>query len=1068
MLVRRKTVLSIKNCIFQAFGTSIAAFFNGLVQQILTILTVMAKKKKKIKSRRSTKPNPSVKKSKQTKFPSYYEWLPSMPDWLKKIRALVDCGCVVQAQKLLIEDEIQKKLVNINEPRNKFFARYTVAILLDKTDQIERAAQYYTDILNIIPDTSKAKELSVLYGKAGMLCAKCGKCTQAIDNLSKADQLDPDNISIWNSLAGAIMKIGRLEESMDLLRKALAINPQYREGYSNLLLDFNYLPDAKSSEIFEESKKWAQIQAPVNLAFTNHDNSLEPHRRLRIGYISPDFRNHSVTFYFESLLDGHDRNKFEIYGYGNIQKPDQTTDRLIDKFDFYRDINGVDDKEVAELIRSDSIDILVDLAGHTGRNRLHVLAYKPAPIQATYLGYPNTTGMTQVDYRLTDAIVDRPEEQQYYTEKLVFLPNGFLCYNPGELTLTVKELPMLHTDYITFGCFNNINKLSPVIIKIWVVILNAVLNSRLILKFAEGKDSQVREYYYNLFAEQGLENPKERLVISGWLTASQHLELYNNVDIALDTYPYNGTTTTCQALLMGVPVITLVGSRHGSRVGLDILSRLDMQFFAAQSPEEYFKKAVALAANPESLAQIRATMRKRLAASPLCSYELITNDIENAYRKMWHDYCRSKGIEIKQITSWQDTDYKPRRYADRTIIDNIISADKFYQAGQRLKAAKYAKEAFDEFSSDNNGEKPPQQLLERYNADDLQSLILNFCIEIMAFSSYFSYDNYCRIYCKAKEINPSNPEIDLRVGLLIALQARLKNEKTQDKCIKLLEISDRKLNTERSKAALALAKGELKELSLPYDLARIHLYPDLSNITTYVLLEQGDWFEKSDLNLFRSIIRQNDIVFDLGANVGPYSISAAARTDGKVIAVEPALQTFELLNRSASQFSNMTAIHTAISDKPGTAFLSHGGSSENFKLSEDNEAQDEKVPLVTVDDIAAEHGIKSVDIIKMDVEGHELKALAGAEKIIANGSPIIFYEVKHGSDLHPELIDAFKNLGYDSYFTLPDAKTLVKYNKDIPIDGYLLNMIAIRPESLERLEGLVNIEQSQADVLKNR
>jgi hypothetical protein len=164
----------------------------------------------------------------------------------------------------------------------------------------------------------------------------------------------------------------------------------------------------------------------------------------------------------------------------------------------------------------------------------------------------------------------------------------------------------------------------------------------------------------------------------------------------------------------------------------------------------------------------------------------------------------------------------------------------------------------------------------------------------------------------------------------------------------------------------------------------------------------------------------------------------------------------------------MTAVHAAISDKPGTAFLSHDGSSESYRLSDDNGTQNEKVPLVTVDDIAAAHGIESVDIIKMDVEGHELKTLAGAEKIIENGSPIIFYEIKHGSDLHPELIDAFENLGYDSYFALPDAKTLIKFNEDIQIDGYLLNMIAIRPESLERLEGSVNVEQSQTEVLATR
>ncbi|MHC4114908.1 MAG: FkbM family methyltransferase [Planctomycetota bacterium] len=1029
----------------------------------------MAKKKKKNKLRRTVEPDFSVQKSNPTELPSYDEWMSNLPDWINKICYLVKCKCIAQAKKLLIEEEIQKKLANYNDTDTgiKFYTMYTVATLLEETDQYERAAQYYTDMLNIF-DIPDVKELSMIYLKASVMNIKSGQCMQAIDNLSKAKELDPDNIHIWNNLSGAIMKIGRLEEAMDLLREALTVNSRYKEGYSNLLLDYNYLPDAKPSEIFAESKKWAQIQAPAKLACTKHDNSLEPDRKLRIGYISPDFRNHSVAFFFEPLLNGHDRNKFEIYGYGSVEKPDETTERLIDKFDFYRGINKVCDEKVVKCIMADSIDILVELAGHTGANRLHVLGFKPAPIQVSYLGYPNTTGMTQVDYRLTDDIADTPDQQKYYTEKLVYLPNGFLCYDPGELTLTIKELPMLHSDYITFSCFNNINKLSPVLIKAWIDILNAVPDSRLLLKFTEGKDPEVRQYYYNLFAENGLKNPKERLILSGWLVNLEHFELYNNIDIALDTYPYNGTTTTCQALLMGVPVITLASSRHSSRVGLDILSRIEMQFFAAQTPEEYVKKAVALASKPEALTKIRETMRRRLAASPLCNYGLIANDIENAYRKMWHDYCRSKGVEIKQIEPQNDLDYKPRRYANRTAVENIISADKFYQAGERAKASKYAMKTFNKLSPDDNDKKPPQELLERYNADDLQSLILNFCMETMSFSSYFSRHNYYRIYAKAQEIRPSDTEIDLRIGLLLTLEARLRNAKTQDECIKLLENVDSKMNNERSKAVLALAKGELKELSLPYDLARIHLYPDLENITTYVLLEQGDWFEKSDLNFFRSIIRPDDTVFDLGANVGPYSISAAARTNGKVISVEPALRTFELLNRSASQFPNMIAIHTAISDKPGTAFLAHDSSSENFKLSEDNGTKGEQVPLVTIDDIAAEHGIESVDIIKMDVEGHELKALAGAEKIIANGSPIIFYEVKHGSDLHPELIDAFENLGYDSYFTLPDAKTLVKFNKDIQLDGYLLNMIAIRPESLQRLEGLANIEQSQAELLATR
>ena len=661
----------------------------------------MAKKKKPSKRRKINKRSPAVSGPKQYEFHRYDEWRPNMPDWLKKIRVLTDNGDIIQAQKLLVEEEIQEKLANINDndTRSKFFVRCEVAMLLDSTGQVERALRYYSETLKIV-------NCAGVYNKMGLLYANCGQNIQAIANFQKAEQLEPDGIYIWINLARCFMKIGRIEETLRLLRKAISADPQSRGAYPNFLYCLNYLIDTKASEIFQESKKWAQIQAPTTLAFTNHDNCLDPHRKLRIGYISPDFRKHSVTYYFEPILNGHDRNKFDIYAYGDIETPDKVTGRLVEKFDFYRNIKGVGDKEVAELIRSDSIDILVDLAGHTGRNRLHVLAYKPAPIQVNYLGYPNTTGMPQVDYRLTDAIADTPDQQQYYTEKLVFLPNGFLCYDPGQAQLPVKALPMTYNKYVTFGCFNNVNKLNPFMIKIWADLLDAVPNSKMIIKFREGEDLQIREYYYNLFTEHGLENAHERVTFFGWLTNAQHLELYNNIDIALDTYPYNGTTTTCEALLMGVPVITLVGSRHASRVGLDILSRLDLPSFAAQSPEEYVKKAIALAVEPDALTQIRATIRQRLAASPLCNYKLITNDIENAYRQMWQDYCCSKEIEIKEIKSQDEVDFKPQEYSDLAVIDLIAGDDKFHPAGQRTKTIKRAAEAPCKSSSD----KPKQRL----------------------------------------------------------------------------------------------------------------------------------------------------------------------------------------------------------------------------------------------------------------------------------------------------------------------------------------------------------------------
>ncbi|MGB8225387.1 MAG: FkbM family methyltransferase, partial [Sedimentisphaerales bacterium] len=875
----------------------------------------MAKKRKKNKFRRTQKVNFPVKNSNQRKSLSYNDWKPNTPIWLKEIQTSIDQGDIRAAKKLLAEEELQKKLAGLSNIYDIYFSKYEIALQLVRSFQGQRALQYCFDAL-------KLGESVEIYNGISLIYDRLGKCSLAIENLYKAKQLEPNNIAIWNNLGCCFMKVGRAQEAIDLFRKAVAINPNYHDAYSNLLLNLNYLPEVEVAEIFEESKKMAQIQMPPALACKKYNNFPDPDKKLRIGYISSDFKVHSVMYFFESLLMGHDRNNFEIYGYGDVTNPDEHTGKLIEKFDIYRNITSVDNIDAVKLIKSDSIDILVDLSGHTGRNRLGVLAYKPAPIQVTYLGYPNTTGMSQVDYRFTDAVADTPDQQQYYTEKLVFLPNGFLCYNPGDIQPPIKNLPSLKRGYTLFSCFNTPKKINHTIVKIWIDVLKNVPNSKLLLKFKDGEDEQIKEYLWNLFAEHGLKDPKKDVMIFGAIPYEAHLDTYNSIDIALDTYPYNGTTTTCQAIFMGVPVITLTGKNHASRVGLDILSRLDMQFFSAQSSEEYVKKAVVLASKPEALAKIRTFMRQRLAASPLCNYGLITSDIENAYRKMWQDYCCSKTTETQPH---EDAAYKTRRYSNRTIIDNIISADKFYQAGERAKALKYAAKAFDELPPDNNGEKPPRQLLERYNADDLQLLVINFCMETIAFSSYFSRDNYYRIYAKAQEINLSNPEINLRIGLLMALEARLKNVKIQELCIKLLEIADSKLNNERSKAVLALAKGDLKELSLPYDLARIHLCPDLKNITTYVLLEQGDWFEKSDLNFFRSIIRPDDTVLDLGANVGVYSLSAAARTNGKVIAVEPARQTFELLNKSASQFSNMTAIHTAISDKPGTAFLSHGG-----------------------------------------------------------------------------------------------------------------------------------------------
>ena len=343
---------------------------------------------------------------------------------------------------------------------------------------------------------------------------------------------------------------------------------------------------------------------------------------------------HSVAYFFEPLLDGHNHDVVEVYGYGNVRMPGGVTERLKQNFDHYRNIRGLDDETVVDMIQRDKIDILVELSGHTTDNRLLVMAHKPAPIQVSYLGSPDTTGMESIDYRFTDALADAPESQEFYTEELFFLPDGFLCYKPADFAPPVAPLPALRKDYITFGSFNSSSEVHPHIIELWAKILKANRNSRILLKFATSIESQMNRDYFSQFEELGIDS--SRVAICGRKSIDEHLRLHGEVDIALDTYPCNGFTTTCETLWMGVPVISLVGKCHVSRVGLSILSSIGLDLFATLTPGEYVAKATALAMNPAALAKIRASMRQRMKDSALCNAKGFAQKVEAAYRKMWH------------------------------------------------------------------------------------------------------------------------------------------------------------------------------------------------------------------------------------------------------------------------------------------------------------------------------------------------------------------------------------------------------------------------------------------------
>jgi protein O-GlcNAc transferase len=470
------------------------------------------------------------------------------------------------------------------------------------------------------------------------------KISEAISCYQKAIALNPDFSSAYNNMANLLKDQGRLSESLACYYKALELKPVSASGtHSNILLMIQYTEPIDPDMIFGQHQRWAKIYAsPLRTLIPEHTNDPSPERKLKIGYVSADFRTHSVAYYIEPIIESHDRNKFEIFCYSNLDHPDNKTTEFRNLADHWRDICGTSDDKVAELIQEDRIDILVDLSGHTGSNRLTLFAHKPAPLQVTYIGYPNTTGLETIDYRVTDALTDPPGRTDHlHTEKIIRLPHGFLCYKPPEESPEVKELPASVSGFITFGCFNNRSKISDRTIGIWSEILNLVPDSRLVLKATALCDEPTKNYILNMFDHEGISS--ERITAYGIIPLKKdHLDLYNSIDIGFDTFPYNGTTTTCEALWMGVPVIALKGDIHISRVSYSILSNIGLDELVAESTDEYIMKAVNLAENIDKIKYLRKNLRSIMKNSFLMDKESITIALEKEYRAMWQRWCNEQ------------------------------------------------------------------------------------------------------------------------------------------------------------------------------------------------------------------------------------------------------------------------------------------------------------------------------------------------------------------------------------------------------------------------------------------
>jgi predicted O-linked N-acetylglucosamine transferase (SPINDLY family) len=366
-------------------------------------------------------------------------------------------------------------------------------------------------------------------------------------------------------------------------------------------------------------------------------------RRLRIGYVSPDFRRHSVSYFIEPILEAHDRSQFEVFCYADELHSDEVTRRLRGLADHWRNIASLDDEQLAQRVREDGIDILIDLAGHTEHNRLLAFARRPAPVQMTYLGYPNTTAMPAIQYRITDAVCDpQGSAKRWHVEELLRVPGCFLCYRMPADMPEVHPLPAGESGPITFGSFNNFLKVSDSALIFWERMMKEVAGSRLMLKFRSLSDRGTRERVLARLERHGI--APERVELLGYeMDFWQHLELYRRMDIALDPFPYNGTTTTCEALAMGVPVVCLAGEVHAARVGASLMHAVGLDELVARTLGEYVRIATGLASDRARLRAMRSGLRARLAASALTDAVGTTRRIEALYRSAWVEWCRGGG-----------------------------------------------------------------------------------------------------------------------------------------------------------------------------------------------------------------------------------------------------------------------------------------------------------------------------------------------------------------------------------------------------------------------------------------
>lgn len=516
-------------------------------------------------------------------------------------------------------------------------AEVALGAVLDDLRQYESACTHYRRALELQPGYAQ------VHCNLGNSLKKLNRFDDAIASYRRAIELDPNYADAYNNMATVLQDLGRLEESKAAYLKALELDANSIDTQGNLLFVLNYGESDPDCPALKHAHRYGDMVAQRAVRYTQWNCLPGFDRMLRVGFVSGDFREHPVGFFFESALGALVRASegcVQCVAYSNHAFEDATTQRLRCLFHEWNSCVGVSDAELARKVHEDAIDVLIDLSGHTASNRLPVFAFKPAPVQVSWLGYFGTTGVQAVDYLLADPWTLPEGDEVNFTENIWRLPETRLCFTPPSSNVSVASPPALRNGYITFGCFNNLTKMADSVVALWAQVLNSVPGSRLLLKSPQLNEVSVRTSVQGRFASHGVD--PARLVFEGLSPRDEYLAAYGRVDIALDPFPYTGGTTTVEALWMGVPVLTLAGERFLSRQGVGFLMNVGLPDWIAENQDQYLALAKAHAADLRALSRLRKNLRDRLLTSPICNAPRFARHFEAALRGMWKVWCRQQ------------------------------------------------------------------------------------------------------------------------------------------------------------------------------------------------------------------------------------------------------------------------------------------------------------------------------------------------------------------------------------------------------------------------------------------